>query len=320
MLKKLNYPLFKVTFKNPVSGEDLRNLRKFYTPLLGSHAIILYEYLRDLTLSQNDNGYHDFNMLQHFLNLSAEDLNQARNKLEAVSLLTVFEDEFKQISLLRLETPLNNKTIKKNFALKNKLIKLIGKENFKKLTEEYILRDTETTHLKDVSANYNDVFNEDEEFDFLFNTQELQLVQSEFKTIESSLNNQKLPDLKYKNIYEALIKDSSENFYAQLTKTTIDQETYNLINKAYLMGFNDQCINLVFYYAYEINNKKINCAYVEKILNDFYEKDVTDFNVIESYLDNVMASKNTKVGTSKALYKTSYILSLQKEEESQTLW
>lgn len=93
MYKSITYPYFSVENSTIISGEDLKNLRKFYAPILGAHAILLYEYLRDLAIQDgNEIGFYDYDSITYMLKMDIKDVNNARTMLEALSLLTTYVD------------------------------------------------------------------------------------------------------------------------------------------------------------------------------------------------------------------------------------
>ncbi|UUD35332.1 DNA replication protein DnaD [Mycoplasmopsis caviae] len=318
MLRNIPYAFFRIKHSSSVSGEDLKNLRKFYAPILGSDAILLYEYLRDLSFSQSDEtGFYDYDSLTYLLNMDVDTLNSARIKLESVSLISTFLDEFNRKTLFIIEKPLDSTGFKKNLILANKLISIIGSKNFERLVgRERNIYLSKASHLLDASASFDEVFPESEED--LTITFSHEVDSSMIKTqeiVEEIKDKLSFNTFDYPNPYEAILKTDSRYFYSQISHKIPTQSVLNLIKESREKGFGDPCLNLVFFYAY--NSKEvssININYVTKIVNDLIKKTIFSFEAIERYLDEMLKIKN-KVAVSKInLYKATYLESLQRED------
>lgn len=320
MLKNIRYSYFKIKKEKSISSEDLVNLRKFYTPILSPNAIILYEYLRDLSNDVvNEKGMHDYDSLMYLLGIDLKSLNEARIKLESLSLLSTFIDEINHCTIFVIEKPLDANTFKRNVLLSNKLIKIIGKQKFEHLldTNKFSMKIVNSKHLENVSARYNDVFDEEEELACLrevLNEAEFANHEGFGNTSEIRLDIQQKLDLQnfeYENPYEAILKTDSRYFFSQVSLQIPSQDIINLIKEARTSGLIDPCINLVFFYAQEVNGK-INFNYVKKIILDLIKREILSFISIEKFLDQRMKEKNYEVVSKKDLYKISYFENLQK--------
>ncbi|MGV2392508.1 UNVERIFIED_CONTAM: DnaD domain protein [Campylobacter lari] len=313
MLKTLTYPYFKVEINEHINSEDFKNLRRFYTPLLGSNAIVLYEYLRDYALADNNEvGFYDFDSLTYLLGMEISELNRARIMLESVSLITTYIDNMNRKTIFIVEKPLDRNGLRKNAFLANKLIKIMGKVNFDNLLgRERNLFLSKAKLLLDASAKFEDVFETDLE-DNPYETLALEIDTRNHETKEINTYIQEkieFDEFSYSNVYEAILKVDSRVFYSQLTNLVPTFDINNLIKEARANNFNDACINLVFYFAYETNNK-INYKYVKKIIYDFINKGINHFQSIEEYLDNVSLTKSKSFINKKQLFKAVYIESL----------
>lgn len=320
MISHIQYHYFSIGSTTDIHGEDLKNLRTFYTPILGSDAILLYEYLRDLYVNNTQEaGYYDYENLCTLLSMSQKQLNDARIKLESVSLLSTFIDEYNRKTMFMLDKPLNKQGFRSNLLLANKLTKIIGRQNFDKLLGlERNIYLTKTKYLVDVSAKYDDVFNIQD--DLLINNlqknDKAELDSSQLTTSEINVALQEkleLNSFQYPNPYEAILKTDSRFFYSQLTGQFPSLNIINLIKNCRDNTFNDPCINLIFYYAYESNNKIV-YAYVDKIVKDFIKKGIDNFENIEKYLDQMLKAKNGSLISKKDLYKATYYQNLARIE------
>ncbi|MBU4689662.1 DnaD domain protein [Mycoplasma zalophidermidis] len=317
MLKNIIYPYFTVENSSIIAGEDLKNLRKFYAPILGPNAILLYEYFRDLAINEtNEVGFHDYDSITYMLKIDLKALNDARIMLESVSLLSTFIDEFNRKTLFVIEKPLDRKGFKLNLILANKLLNIIGKQNFERLIgkdrNHYL---SKAKYLLEVSAGYQDVFNESEDYS-LINDNSIDVNTQDLDTKEINIGVQEKIDLntfEFPNIYEAILKTDSRVFFGQIQGQIATTKIIDLIKDSRSCGFSDPCINLIFFYANEVNGK-INYQYVNKIIKDLIRKEIFSFEPLENYLDALIKMKNNVVVTKKDLYKATYLSNVTKEE------
>ncbi|ADV34089.1 hypothetical protein [Mycoplasmopsis fermentans] len=318
MLKNIPYAFFRIKHSSSVSGEDLKNLRKFYAPILGSDAILLYEYLRDLSFSQSpETGFYDYDSLTYLLNMDVNKLNQARIKLESVSLISTFIDEFNRKTLFVIEKPLDNTGFKKNLILANKLISIIGSKNFERLVgRERNIYLSKASNLLDASASFEEVFPEpSEELTITFSHEVDSSMIKTQEIVEEIQTKLSLNTFDYPNPYEAILKTDSRYFYSQISHKIPRQSVLDLIKESRAAGLGDPCLNLVFFYSNEINNC-INTNYVGKIIKDLIKKEIFSFEAIENYLDDILKVKN-RIAVSKInLYKATYLESLQREDNN----
>lgn len=319
MLKTLQYPYFTIQNSLQISSTDLKNLRKFYAPILCSESILLYEYLRDLThVNSNESDIFDFESLTYLMNMDIKTLNKARIMLESVALLTTLIDEFNRKTVFVLEKPLDSSGFRKNLLLANKLIKTMGKQNFERLMgKEKNIFLSKAKYLLDASAKFDDVFSLDNsvsESDELNNTFALsyELDSSDVSTKEINLFIQEKLDLntfEYPNPYEAILKTDSRFFFSQVSGQIPTDSIVNLIKFSKNNELSDPCINLVFYYAYDINGR-INYAYVKKIITDLINKKLLSFVQVEKHLDSLQGFRNKGTISKKELYKATYLKSI----------
>lgn len=316
MLKNITYPIFKIQNSVSVTGSDLKNLRKFYAPILGSNAVLLYEYLRDLSYSESDDsGYYDYDSLTYLLNMDIKTLNDARIKLESVSLISTFIDEFNRKTYFVLERPLDSSSFKKNLILANKLIKIIGLQSFERLMgRERNLFLSKAKDLLDASAKYDEVFDQDNDLGFELASHEIDPSDISTTEINDEIEEKiSLNTFEYPNPYEAILKTDSRYFYSQISGKLPTESIIEVIKDAREAQMSDPCINIILFYAYEMNNR-INTLYVKKILCDLIKNNIFSFEAIEKYLDNLVKLKNKVLVTKKDLYKATYLENLKKED------
>ncbi|WP_338822522.1 DnaD domain protein [Mycoplasmopsis felifaucium] len=313
MIKSLNYPFFQVQFSSSINGEDLKNLRKFYAPILGSDAILLYEYLRDLAIEpQNPTNFNDFHSLTYLINMDIDKLNEARIKLESVSLISTMIDEFNKKTLFIIEKPLDKAGLKKNIFLGNILTNAIGKHNYENLVgKDNNLYLAKLPYYSDVSAKLDDVFINESLISNFHNSHQADSQESTQELMIEMQEKIKFDEYDFINPYEGILTLESRVFYSQITRKVPSLAITELIKEIKSRGLNDSCINLVFYYAFEVNGT-INFNYVKKILLDFISKGEFIFENIEKQLDNLIKFKNKTYVSKKDLYKSTYIEHLKK--------
>lgn len=310
MIASLQFPYFQVQVPNVINGEDLKNLRKFYAPILGSNSILLYEYLRDLAFEpSNPSTFNDYDSLVYLLKMTKKELNDARIKLESVSLISTLIDTENSRTLFIIEKPLDKTKLKNNVLLANMLTNILGEQNFQNLVgKDKKIYFANENYKQDVSATFEEVFEMNQVFEnYSLNLEHhnnnQQDTQEVYLAIEDGI---KFGEYDAFNPYEGIISSDSRLFYSQLTKKIPSNSIVDLIKDARLAGMPDACINLIFYYAYEVNNR-INYNYVKKIICDYIKKDEFSFDVIERQLDQLTKFKNKSYVSKKDLYKSTYI-------------
>ncbi|VEU75703.1 DnaD domain-containing protein [Mycoplasmopsis maculosa] len=306
MKKNINYPFFKVHINGHINSEDFKNLRKFYSPILGSNAILLYEYLKDLgSADNNEFGFYDYDSLTYLLNMEIEKINEARIKLESVSLLSTMVDELDRKTVFIIEKPLDRNSVKKNAFIGNQLIKIMGKMNFEHLLgKEKSIIINKARHLVDISAKFEDVFISD---DSPYDLEEVNSNLTETKEINKYIQEKiQFDTFKYSNLYESILKDDSRVFYSRMIGEEPSSNIVTLIKESRNNDFNDPCINLVFYYAFEANGK-INSLYAEKIIQSLIDNKIIKFETVEKYLDDIASKKCKNFVNKKQLYKAIYV-------------
>ncbi|MCS4536708.1 MULTISPECIES: DnaD domain protein [unclassified Mycoplasma] len=314
-MKKDIYPYFIAESPSIIGGEDLKNLRKFYAPILGANAIVLYEYLRDLAIEKNNSeGFHDYDNITYMLKMDLKELNEARFLLESVSLISTYIDELKRKTLFIVEKPLDSKGLKQNIFLANKLVKIIGFDNYNRIIGKENKSILRVEYLEDASTRFDEMFDIDT-LDLNLNKDQDDEQQKRPDTTANDIQVKlDLNNFNYSNVYEAILKTSSVSFFSQIQGQIPTKNIIDLINEANKIGFDDQCVNLIFYYANEMNGY-INYNYVRKIIKDLANKNIIYFEPLEIYIDTLIREKKKMLVTKKDLFKASYIESLNEGEK-----
>ncbi|WP_324672337.1 hypothetical protein U5U50_02105 [Mycoplasma sp. 888] len=294
------YQYFAVEKVNEITMEDLSNLREFYGPFLGADPVFLYQYLLDIVKDSNyKRSSYDFLTLTTFLNMHENRLNQARLQLEAVGLIDTLRDDEQKITIFSIQKPLNAAGIKNNHLISEMLKSKIGETYFKikvnnKLKKSNII---ETPHILDVSANFFDVFsNENEKIQYpknefvdnLINLGKLRQQNSDFAPVDFSILEpiNLLNEYKYSNKYEALIKLSTKEFYKLISYGFRNEKIENILDE-WISKFTDQkIINYVLYISKEkSSNSNEWFKHANSMMVEIKNAGLVKFDTIETYFD-----------------------------------
>lgn len=133
---------FKAYKINTLSTDDLKVLSLLYLPIIELNAYSLYLCLFNLiNLETGYSNIYDLNFLSKILNLNADQINLARQKLDIVGLLETYKylDNYsnEELVLFKLNTPLSSKSFVENDTFSNYLESFIGEKSFLKLIERF---------------------------------------------------------------------------------------------------------------------------------------------------------------------------------------
>ncbi|UUM19297.1 hypothetical protein [Mycoplasma sp. 1018B] len=305
MKNNLSFNVLKIQSTDNINGEDLKNLRQIYTPIIGCEAILLYEYLRDYLIYFEKNTFVlTFDNLALLLNLSLNALHLARQKLESLSLISTFEDNVREIIILQLEKPLNKTSLNKNALIKKQLEKTIGKSNFQIIFNEKTSSQIDTENLKEISASFNDIFkmnnNKDEEDDYISNDIIDQFISSQ----EINVINEE------ENLYEKILKYDTFSFFEYLFNKNISTVETNLFNYYIKNNYENNSLNLILFYIKKIF-KIFDIYKFENFLNQLKKKNIIFFDDVENYIDRLLKKELIEEYYKKTLWKSTYINNLE---------
>ncbi|WFM82033.1 DnaD domain protein [Streptococcus ruminicola] len=130
---------------------DSDSLSQLYHPVIGNHAVLLYEYL----LSFFDDGIkrHKFSEILNHLQLSMQEVEEALAILTAVDLLVLYQT--RDAYVLKLQPALNRETFLANAIYRRLLEQRIGDVAVAEL--DVVLPDG----ARDVSKKFSDIFSVD---------------------------------------------------------------------------------------------------------------------------------------------------------------
>lgn len=131
---------------------DSDSLSQLYHPVIGNHAVLLYEYL----LAFFDDGIkrHKFSEILNHLQLSMQEVEEALAILTAVDLLVLYQT--RDAYVLKLQPALNRETFLANAIYRRLLEQRIGDVAVTEL--DVVLPDG----ARDVSKKFSDIFSVDE--------------------------------------------------------------------------------------------------------------------------------------------------------------
>ena len=146
-------PIDKFSYvKNNKVLLDSDSLSQLYHPVIGNHAVLLYEYL----LAFFDDGIkrHKFSEILNHLQLSMQEVEEALAILTAVDLLVLYQT--RDAYVLKLQPALNRETFLANAIYRRLLEQRIGDVAVAEL--DVVLPDG----ARDVSKKFSDIFSVDE--------------------------------------------------------------------------------------------------------------------------------------------------------------
>ncbi|QGZ97204.1 hypothetical protein GE118_00100 [Mycoplasma sp. NEAQ87857] len=320
---ELSFRYYSVQKDTHISSEDLSNLRELYGSILGPCPIFLYESLLDFVKGANmRQSTCEFRVLSVYLNMTVEQLEDARIKLEAIGLLNTYFDNKKLITVFSLQKPLDAMKLKKNDYISKLIISKIGKPNFKDLIKHksnniHILN---SSQYEDVSANFFEVFNDDSNketlTDLFIKAGKAKRNEQQSSTLNRTMSiplKLNIGHVQYNNEYEAILKLSAKDFLLQILERELNDDEINYLNKWSNVFEDAKAINLISYLAFINNNKKwLNQA--QSWMNEVYERSLVEFNDLENYLDQKFSffSQYKTIYETKQAIKQSYLSSIDK--------
>lgn len=291
---KLIYSFFRIHRGDQIASEDLRNLRLFYTSFLGANAVLLYEFLHDLIFNKDKyDSTFTYETLSLYLNISIDELNTCRQKLESVSLIETHNDSKESRTVFVLFKPLSSAQMVKNAFIPRLIKNNIGEVNYDRivnLTSTSTFKNSDS--LENVSAAFHEMFSLQTEV----KSKVTELLVQAGATIKE--NNSKVWDssksyqtqlemgvIKNSNHYKATKELTCEEFYCQLTNTFILEDSVKeKINKLNSILNLSKITNLAMLYIY-LENDKFDFRKTTKLLNEVKKYNyVIDEDTTEKYL------------------------------------
>ncbi|BAP39640.1 DnaD domain protein [Metamycoplasma canadense] len=262
----MKYLNFYIDNPYDISSKDLINLRKLYSPIIGSLGIAFYHHLYDLH-NTNKIKKHDLLETSEFLVLDEEQINKTKEILEGIGLLKTFQDKNGNL-IFKLIKPLNANEISNNILVSSILKSKLGENKFNDLINENAIYSYDENNINDVSKNFFDVFG---------------------KSIKIETKNDDF-DFTIINEDELLNNLSPEKYIHHFTKRELSPTQIFMLKKIKQLNFDNKAINLFIQYSISINNSIV-CNYIEKIANDFAKRNLFEANLIDIELSQAINVK-----------------------------
>src|SRR5699024_7964372 len=134
------------------------SLSHLYQPLLGPHAVMLYQtLLGEVDIQRGKLQTH--HTLMNYLNLPLDDIYYSRLRLEGIGLMKTYETEMenRKVYIYELQCPFSPGNFFQDDMLSQLLYHHIGENTYKKLERSFTREDNHTS-LKQVTASFHDVF------------------------------------------------------------------------------------------------------------------------------------------------------------------
>ena len=269
---------FIIEVKNPLNKDDFIRLRFLYLPIIGNDSTMLYSLLNDLyLLDKHKKMFLNWKEIKNILKISYEDLEIAKNKLEAIGLLTSFEKSDNVTFIYSLNKPSSAQNIRKNnVILYKEIIKNVGERTFEKIYFHYHKNLLDKSEYKNITLKYQEVFKMHKQ--------------------EENKNTLLIPLYQIDSVEQAIKELNSLQFIYFLTSEKASPSQISLINRIQLQNISYHSLNLIINYSFEKNGFIVN-NHVEKIANDLISKSIYSPQAIEQELLNARNNlKKTKFG------------------------
>src|SRR5690554_6186095 len=149
---------FSIIAQCALSSDEWKVLGLLYQPLMGHMAFSLYHTFYHLLNQKNYQSEvftHQF--LSDLLNEKYDALKEAREKLEALNLLSSFKDQ--EHLIYQLKSPLSPRGFFKDTVLGQFLQTELGPKMFQHITQLFKVEKVDLDPFQEVSKNFDDVFN-----------------------------------------------------------------------------------------------------------------------------------------------------------------
>ncbi|AIF43239.1 replication initiation and membrane attachment family protein [Virgibacillus sp. SK37] len=188
-----------VELKNDLPTEYTFSLTHLYQPLIGIHAISLFQtLLNERMFTSNTPQTH--HTLMNYLNLPLDEVYRSRIKLEAIGLLKTYVNQTTQATIYtyQLQSPFSPAGFFNDAMLTQLLYHHIGEEKYSLLEKHFSKKKDRQTGVE-VTASFNEVFQtftptmEGSPTNQPLEEQEQQLSQLDFSWMENMLKQRMIP-------------------------------------------------------------------------------------------------------------------------------
>jgi len=145
-----------ITYQN-IDLDERNVITLLYQPLIGCKAFALYNTLWSLIdRSRLKSPSYLHSKLYDLLSLTPEDFIENRRILEAIGLVSVYQNQ--DLYMYELHAPVSAEEFIKDGALGAYLYKKIGKSEFESISSLFRISNIEKQGFKNITVNFDDVF------------------------------------------------------------------------------------------------------------------------------------------------------------------
>ena len=149
---------FNIISQSALSSDEWKVLGILYQPIIGVLSFSLYHTFYHLLNTKNyQSEVFSHQFLLDVLNVKVEQLKEAREKLEAINLLNTFEEG--EHTVYQLKSPLSPRGFIQDTVLGQFLLTEMGKKLYDQVTNLFRVEKIELNGYKEVTKNFDDVFN-----------------------------------------------------------------------------------------------------------------------------------------------------------------
>ncbi|MGL4768618.1 MAG: DnaD domain protein [Mycoplasmoidaceae bacterium] len=247
-----------------------------YRPIIGPVSSEIYKFLAKYNhinriIKKNENIFE----LCSYLAISKEEFDQERKKLEAISLLETFYDEYENVLYFKLLNPLEFKEFISNKCYYNLLSQKYELSKIEEISFYFSDRNNPAKD-KNISSNFNDIFNNDKFDNFNFNFSLL------YDNVHKYTKKIWILDVDSKNIIENYFKNFRLSFDA-IQNICLDALQENEFLEFYLEK--NLLISLLDNEVFKLNNKENHDFVFLNRDSDIFNKEIDNFMISAVFLD-----------------------------------
>ncbi|MDN6966998.1 helicase DnaB [Oenococcus sp. UCMA 17063] len=207
---------------NPIrfDNNDLKNLTRFYLPLIGVDSFSAYFQLLD-----SSEMSYQINDLLDLLNISLTGFDDARKKLEATGLLNSYLDD--RTLLFNLKKPLSGNDFFSDDLLSSFFFSVVGEEHFQRIVNETKKASPNFSGIR-LDANFYEAFGN-------LSLKKPKTDQSQFKKTKKASPNIEADDFNF-----SIIEDNLKKY--GVSETEIVKEHNFIISQHLIYGFSEEQI------------------------------------------------------------------------------
>lgn len=294
---------FRIMTQAALSSDEWKVLGLLYQPIIGVLAFSLYHTFYHL-LSQKNYQSEEFTnqFLIDLLNVKIDSLKEAKERLEAINLLSSFKDQNKYV--YQLKSPLSPRGFLKDTVLGQFLLSEIGPSMYKNLTNIFKVNPVDLTGYVESTKNFDDVF----KFESLDQPKDSSMYLGRKNNSGTKISNQidyelfleHLPDrFKKGNVMDLKVQDTIQKlvFIYQFSLDEMIKIYCDTVNDD---GFIDTSrLSLKASMFYQVNNKLAKPVVKNSVepngVDEFvkYLNEVSPIRILEKYAKNDYQMMNT---------------------------